>query len=458
MGGGSSRENPIHSHEQIPQRGYGDGYGNFGTKGKSHGLDAFGKCGFGLGAYYAAKGGGKGYPHQPYGYAPDGQWPYGPYGYVPYGKGDGGKKGNVHIVQAAMEYPLKGEGKGKGKSKGKAGGTDQELGGGGSSRSPSATQERGWAARKARRDASQTRSEARPTTGPPGNHWDLLNDQPQPASPSPTGTAPPREVTFVVDQEATVIVDQSVPTPLQQSHPNHSTTEAEDPKAIGITMESITMCLEGLKGRTDLYATKVREGLECDLQQMRIRRTKLKPLGNQVAILQALVEKKLLHFTAAEELVNTSIAKMEAAKAALTEAQTSLLNVKNQKEEADAKAATAAAASAATEAVPDNAASLNKVKDLVCLLPTQMAGDFGQCLALLEQLLNTAKASASQPVMQQVPDSDSEMDMVEQRSTPDLVAVPLFPVVKRSCTQREHAGVPHSNWMLGIHTCPLMVA
>ena len=77
MGGGSSREDPVHSYEQIPQQGYGDGKGNYGPRGKS----------YGLGAYYAAKGAkGKGYAHLnedyldqagPYGYAPDGRWSYG---------------------------------------------------------------------------------------------------------------------------------------------------------------------------------------------------------------------------------------------------------------------------------------------------------------------------------------------------------------------------------------------
>ena len=72
MTGGSSRLDSVHSHEQIPQRGYGDGHGNYGPRGKS----------YGHAAYYAGKGG-KGYathyapPSSPYGYAPDGGWSYG---------------------------------------------------------------------------------------------------------------------------------------------------------------------------------------------------------------------------------------------------------------------------------------------------------------------------------------------------------------------------------------------
>ena len=147
--------------------------------------------------------------------------------------------------------------------------------------------------------------------------------------------------------------------------------DVDDAKVIGANMESITNMLESLRGRTDVYAMKCRQGLEGDLQQLRIRRTQLKPLGHQVSILEALVEKKVMHFSAAEQLVHTSIAKMEIARTAMMDAQSQLLNVKNQKEQADARAN--AEATTAQADIPDNAKSLTKVKDLACLLPNTMA-------------------------------------------------------------------------------------
>ena len=86
-------------------------------------------------------------------------------------------------------------------------------------------------------------------------------------------------------------------------------------------MESIQTVLGALRGRADEYSMKCRDGLEQDLQQLRIRRTKMKPLGDQQSILEALVEKRTVHFSAAEQLVQTSIANMETARESLVVAQ-----------------------------------------------------------------------------------------------------------------------------------------
>ena len=43
--------------------------------------------------------------------------------------------------------------------------------------------------------------------------------------------------------------------------------------------------------------------------------------------------------------------------------------------------------------MPDNLKSVQKLQDLVCLLPNGMADGFGQCLKMLETLLQQANAS-----------------------------------------------------------------
>lgn len=432
--GGSNPDNPIESHEHIPHRGYGDGHGGYGTYGAS--------------PYGKGKGWWQEYGNE-VGYGPRGlarssysQHYAGNYG----AKGDG--KGNVYIVQAPMGpgseyiYPLKGDGKGKGKSKGKGGGADQEVADGylqGSSRSPSATG-RGWAARKARREASRPRSEARPATGPPGqhsSHWDLLNDSPAPASPSPVGTAPPRakarpqraSVKHELEAEEDSPCDEpeecytwiSASDPVHESNP----MESDDGKILIKNMEGIQIMIDAIRGRTDQYSNKCRQGMIQDLQQLRIRKTQLKPLGDQQSILEALVEKRKTHFKAAEQLVHTSIAKMESAKEALEIAQQQLFQVQEQKHAADA----INTAAEAEKQLPDNAKSLEKVKDLVCLLPTNMAGEFGQCLAMLENLLQQANKAAAEARVQEVPDSDSEMasDASPKTAPMEHLRIPLFP-------------------------------
>ena len=163
-----------------------------------------------------------------------------------------------------------------------------------------------------------------------------------------------------------------------------------------------------------------------------------------------------MHFSAAEQLVQTSIAKVEIARTARMDAQSQLLNVKTQKEEADAKASVDAATAHATKDLPDNAKSLTKVKDLVCLLPNTMAGEFGQCLALLESILEKAN-TASQAATQDIPDSDSEMASSEV--APDghgspmhtFMSVPLFPGGEERLHSQEECrkatGVPSDPYM-----------
>ena len=79
--------------------------------------------------------------------------------------------------------------------------------------------------------------------------------------------------------------------------------------------------------------------------------------------------------------------------------------------------------------LPDNAKSLEKVKDLVCLLPTEMAGEFGQCLALLENWLQQANSAAAAARAQEVPDSDSEMatEASLKHAPMEHLHIPLFP-------------------------------
>ena len=426
----STRERPSESHEQIPHHGYADGYGGYGTYGASayHWKGQQAPSPYGKGparssyqqlypGAYGAKGGTT--------ITIDGSK----------GKGKGTDiDGNVYILQAP-KGPL---GKGGGKSKGKPAEEEEDQRGGvwsdGSphlSRSPSAR--RGWRASRSRsrakhalEDVIEEELEQSRTPGPPLPT--VPKARPQRA---PVATEKIASGTSVFTAGGEVINVEPVATDpadpyfhirkdLAHSYLPH---DVDDAKVIGANMESITNMLESLRGRTDVYAMKCRQGLEGDLQQLRIRRTQLKPLGHQVSILEALVEKKVMHFSAAEQLVHTSIAKMEIARTAMLDAQSQLLNVKNQKEEADARANAEAATAQAD--IPDNAKSLTKVKDLACLLPNTMAGEFGNCLAMLESILQQAK-NATLATAQEVPDSDSEMASSESASSP-FQPVPLFP-------------------------------
>ena len=174
---------------------------------------------------------------------------------------------------------------------------------------------------------------------------------------------------------------------------------------------------------------KCRAGLECELHALRIRKTKLKPLEDQNAILEALVEKRSTHFTQSEQNVQTAIAEMESAKQSLMVAQQQLLQVRELKKESDAAAAAAAAVEQQQAEIPDNMKSVQKMQDLVCLLPIGMAEGFGQCLKLLEGLLQQANASTVTDAsnIQEVRDGDSTCSGATGAHGMEQLHVPIFP-------------------------------
>ena len=433
MGGGSSREDPIHSHEQIPQRGYGDGKGNYGPRGKS----------YGLGAYYASKGlkGGKlgGYSHLnedylaqagPYGYAPDGRWSYGygplayfseDYGYGPMQQQPhrrvpgsppsthGGKGGKGKGKEGKQAPSGAGGGKGKGRTLNPHTWTQeqeqefQEEGEGnsnGSSQQSRPSQQGGaWANRRLRREEasrSRSRSAAEQPTVVVLDVDDLMEDvTPAPVTPLTSYHSP-----------------SPVPGSYSPASPAPATPEwqtrigfgigcpegigiggMDDAKTIRAHMESVQCLIIALRGKTDEYSMKCRASLESDLHLLRIRTTKLKPLEDQNAILEALVEKRTTHFTQSEHNVQTAIAEMEAARTSLQVAQQQLIQVREKKAEVDAAATAAKEAETRKTEAPDNVRCVAKAKDLVCLLPNEMKEGFAQCLANLEVLLQQASAS-----------------------------------------------------------------
>ena len=416
MSGGSSREDPVHSHEQIPQRGYGDGQGNYGPKGKS----------YGHAAYYAGKGG-KGYathyapPSSPYGYAPDGQWAYG-YGPLHHFSEDRCREvfgyGPMHGNPSAT-YGGKGRGQAGKSTYGGSQSPDRRGKGKGSHIDHAIQQDREQELREGsaiRHDPyssapSQRSSQQQQGTG----HFATRRLRREEASRSRSQQPPPASVPVVVldaedlltsDVEEMEDVDPGLPaTPART--PSESPSESpsrftrigfgidmkNDAKLIQANMEAVQTLIIALKGRTDEYSMRCRQGLEVDLHALRVRKTKLKPLEDQNAILEALVEKRTTHFSQSEHNVQAAISEMEAAKQSLMVAQQQLLQVRVMKAEADAKSTAMKEEEQKAAEMPNNLKSVQKLQDLVCLLPNGMADGFGQCLKMLETLLLQANAS-----------------------------------------------------------------
>ena len=441
---GSSGDAPTHSYDSVPPGGYGKGKGSqaFSTVWPPQAGDyGYGDPGYGndpndiyiwtpeVGRSNGPPPRSKYPPPRPSHYAST-------YGAGAKGKGKGA--GKHYVPGSEYVYPQKGQsgayvnmGYGKGHSKGKGKQQEEEYvdsdtvytDTSGGIASPSPSQRRRWAGKGERREASRSRSDARPLTDPPG-HWAFVPEQPPPSlpprewiggggkgsSPSPEGTAPVRvrtsparsssvkiEEVDMMDVEGERSTTGTEP-PIQAEAPStpdhlarigYGVVLVNDAKVLQVQMEAVQMLIIALKGRTDEYSMASRAGLETDLHALRVRKTRLKPLEDQNAILEALVEKRTTHFSQTEHNVQNAIAEMEMAKKLLLDAQQQLLQVRSLKEIADA----AKAQEQQQAEVPDNIQSVKKVADLVCLLPNGMADGFGQCLRMLEQLLQQASAS-----------------------------------------------------------------
>ena len=215
----------------------------------------------------------------------------------------------------------------------------------------------------------------------------------------------------------------------KEESPAHASSEdaanqsqvSDQAKSLSDKMETVQALITSLKGRTDDYSSQARAQLEQDLNRLRILKTQLKPLTDQSSILEALVEKRSSQLTQAEQDVQTAISTMEEAKQSLMVAKEQLAQVHAAKAREDQLIQ----AQKADMQLPDNQKSVEKMKDLVCLLPVEHAGAFGECLNLLSGLLQ----QAATPFIQVVPDSDSEMGQTESSliGNTDSPLIPSLP-------------------------------
>lgn len=172
-------------------------------------------------------------------------------------------------------------------------------------------------------------------------------------------------------------VDLSTPMEVQQE--THGGPAHMSADQLVEQMDVVQALLNSLKGRDDQFSRATRTNLEKQLTSLRIQKTQTKSLGEQVSILQALVERRTCLKTEAEESHREAIADLEEANTALAEAQQQLELVRNAKAMEDAVAATQSSSS-----VPENPISAAKL--LIGLLPQEKAVAFAECLALLESM------------------------------------------------------------------------
>ena len=136
-----------------------------------------------------------------------------------------------------------------------------------SSRSPSFAARRGWEARRLKREAA-SRSRSR------NKHAleEAMEEELEQASPSPKPKARPVRASVKHEEVEVEEIRTDSPSPVEpfpvpyaplpngERHP----LDSADVKIIAMNMESIQTMLDALRGRTDDYSMKCRDGLEQD--------------------------------------------------------------------------------------------------------------------------------------------------------------------------------------------------
>ena len=172
------------------------------------------------------------------------------------------------------------------------------------------------------------------------------------------------------------------------SQPNGDSVEVvEDENAeaqdILDRMNVVQGMINSLSDRTDKYSTGLKSNFLLELSRLRILKTQLKPLGDQVVVLETLVAKRkdnvqniqeeLDKVFKAQDLINIKLLK---AQEDLVQAQDSLASVQLAKVEADA-----------AKDAPASSPFLDQAKSMSDLLPKEKQEAFTECLKLLHQIM-----------------------------------------------------------------------
>ena len=151
-------------------------------------------------------------------------------------------------------------------------------------------------------------------------------------------------------------------------------------------MDTVQALIASLKGRRDQFSTDTRAQLEAEMTNLRIQRTQMKSIPDQMVVLENLVEKR-------ETILQQAEADAEVAMQDLAEAKSSLMVARQQLmavQEAKAKKDADIALKEAELHSPSTKQTVQKMRDMAQLLPADKAKVLAECLGLLETLMGDA--------------------------------------------------------------------
>jgi len=160
-------------------------------------------------------------------------------------------------------------------------------------------------------------------------------------------------------------------------------------------MDTVQAMLNSLQGRSDAYSEATKATLTQELQSLRIKKTQMKSLDDQVTILENLVSRRTSILSDAELEMTAARNARDKAQDTLKEAEAQLAQVREAKAREDA-----ARVSPQTADISAPEVTLSSARQMATLLPSDKAVIFAECLGLLSQMLEQHQETAAPVTME----------------------------------------------------------
>jgi len=183
-------------------------------------------------------------------------------------------------------------------------------------------------------------------------------------------------------------------------------------------MDTLQAMINSLKNRTDPSSLEMRQGLEKELQNLRIQKTSLKSLSDQALVLESLIQRRQNSLEEAERVLMEQTSARNQVKQELEDAKVQLQSVLEQKAVEDAARFPNGQKQMATGDVFQSA------QEMASMLPSDKASVFVECLGLLAQLMKQNSQSNADKDKGQM---DVEENGGSSVSSADFPQVPTMP-------------------------------
>ena len=205
-------------------------------------------------------------------------------------------------------------------------------------------------------------------------------------------------------------------------------------------MDTLQAMINSLKNRTDPSSLEMRQGLEKELQNLRIQKTSLKSLSDQALVLESLIQRRQNSLEEAERVLMEQTLSRDQVKQELEDAKVQLQSVLEQKAVEDAARFPNGQKQVATGDVFQSA------QEMASMLPSDKASVFVECLGLLAQFMKQNSQSNADKDKGQM---DVEENGGSSAPSTDFPQVPTMPFAAAPTTPGGAVSDPYGGGRAG---------